>query len=61
MTRTLTLFGSFAFRAPPYPMLAVSRSLHGLPSRIEAPKPIAGPDEILVKVHALSVNLSDWE
>ena len=44
-------------------MLTVSRSQYGPPEDlrlIEAPQPKPGAGEILVKVHVVSVNLSDW-
>lgn len=48
----------------PLLMLTVSRSQYGPPEDlrlIEAPQPKPGAGEILVKVHVVSVNLSDWE
>ncbi len=45
-------------------MLTVSRSLYGPPEDlqlVETPQPVPRAGNILVKVQAVSVNLSDWE
>lgn len=45
-------------------MLTVSRSRYGPPEDlqlVDAPQPVPQAGEVLVKVHAVSVNLSDWE
>lgn len=45
-------------------MLTVSRSRYGPPEDlqlVDSPQPVPRAGEILVKVHAVSVNLSDWE
>ena len=45
-------------------MKAIAHSRYGSPDVIdlrEVPKPVPADDEILVKVHAASVNRSDWE
>jgi NADPH:quinone reductase-like Zn-dependent oxidoreductase len=45
-------------------MKAIVHDRYGSPDVLqlqELPKPVPADDEILVKVHAVSVNLSDWE
>src|SRR5215211_2448694 len=45
-------------------MKAIVRTEYGSPEVMrleEVPKPVPGDDELLVKVHAVSLNRSDWE
>ena len=45
-------------------MKAVVNTIYGPPDVLQlrdVPKPVPADDEILVKVHAVSVNRSDWE
>jgi NADPH:quinone reductase-like Zn-dependent oxidoreductase len=46
------------------PMLAMSQDVFGGPEvlrEVERPRPVPGPSEILVRVHAAGVNPTDWK
>src|SRR5262249_20288568 len=46
-----------------YPMKAIAQDRYGAPELLELrdiQKPVAGPHELLVRVHAASVNARDW-
>src|SRR5262249_25165148 len=50
-------------KVPEHTMQAVVRTRYGSPAvlqRIEVEQPVPKDDEVLVRVHAASINASDW-